>query len=954
MIFIRLLRLLGFASAVALAHQGLAQSAAPVAAGEEPEVIQLERFVVTGSLIPVPAHQTFSPTTVFSFDDFSITGAATPIEALRTIPGFIGAVATEQRTNGGTGASGVNLRGLDGTLTLLNGHRTPPFENFNALPTIAISTIEVVKDGASALYGADALAGVFNTQLHASYEGTKFDVYYGNTTDKDAGVLRFGFITGGKRGATDAVFAFESYSRNALYSGDRAPSKDADGRPYGGVNKGSPAFSGRTTARLDPTGPVLDLVLKPGLDAGYTAADFIPFDTNLATSNQMLNFRIYNPSIPAQERESYYGRVNQKIFGRRLEAYAHVLYTHDVFDNALAPSPMSIVSSPQATNAANRLRAAVRQSPHIPAGLIITSTIPDTSTTTVPVSAGNNIIGSTPFRTIAMGPRRQVYERDAWDVTGGFKGTIGQTWSWNAEAFYSKLYRELTQSGAPGRTPLLERIVSGAYNPFALDSASGVNPLNGVAFDNPKALAESAASGKTDRSEMGRGIIATANGTLIKLPTGDLKLGFGGDYYKLQLRDTPSAIIQAGDFLGLNTSNPSLSYKDGRAFFSELVVPFASPTNQIPLVQSLDLSLSGRYDDQTLEGVIGTPGKKRFVTRTPKIGLRWMVNDDLLVRSTWARGFRAPTLTQLFRGSTTSNLALRDPLGFPIANQTRVTFQGTPGLDPEESKTYSIGTVWSPGFIPGFSLTADYYSASITGLVGEGSQYILNQNALGQGPGFVPGNPATINPAAPFASRITRSVTGSVSGVQSDYFNISERSATGIDLSATYVWPWKNFGTFTTRADLNATLKWDLLPQAGSPAQDFVGVYIDISNNAISPGSIPEYKGELTQQWERGPWGASLSVNYISELQDDPNFTIDGLPRTIEAWVTVDTQISYQFKPAGTGWKKCLANTTVRLGASNLLDEAAPFAAGAFNDSYDVTTHSNRGRFVYTQITKKF
>lgn len=938
-----------FAAGVALASTlGLiAQTAATTESTEEP--LKLEKFVVTGSAIPTPEGETFSPVTVYSPGQMARAGAALPIEVVRAMPGFQGAVATEQRSNGGSGAAGVNLRGLAGTITLLEGKATASFGNFNLLPFVALERVEIVKDGAGAVYGASALSGVFNIFLTPRFEGAKVDVYYGNTTEADAGVLRYGAIAGGSWGKFDAVVAFESYQRNALHSIDRDPSNTADQRFRGGINGGSGSFSGRATARRgSATAPIEDLVLAPGKTIGLTASDFVTFDTQGPTSNQFLNFRQYTPSIPKQERYNVYGRVNWKPLPN-VDAYARLLYAHEVFYNGLAPSPM-----PSTGTAGTALRNAVRLSPHIPTGFFIQ----DTSSS--PIGAIQN--GTVPFRTIALGPRTQTFTRDAWDFTAGLKGTFGEDWQWNLDYVYSVFYRDDVQAGAPGRAALVSRILSGAYNPWALDTVSGTGPT-GVAFDNPKALRESAAGGKTDNESPSRGFLFGMSGTAFTIPSGDVKLGFGGDYYRVDSATVPEPIFFSGDLLGLNSSNPTISRGYGAGAFAELQIPLVAEQWKWPFVKSVALSLSGRYDYQTVEGYQnGTSGAaigKSFTAHNPKVGLRWQVDDDLMIRATWGTGFRLPSLGALFAAPGTSFPQLRDPLGFPIANQTQISTSGNPNLSPEDSKTYSAGFVWSPKFAPGLSIVADYYYGTIKGLVGEGSQFIVNINAAGQGPGFVAGNAATLNPNAPFANLITRSPTGSITTVASTNFNISARETTGVDFGITYAWPWKSWGRWTSRLDWNTVLSWDLTPVPGQAKQSFVGVYLDTSNNAISPGSIPKNKGQLSQLWEKGNWAVVFTGNYISELQDDPNFalipgtTTTGFVRYIEEWVTFDTQVEFEL-PAGDGWKKWLAGTTIRVGANNVFDEKAPFSAGAFNDGYDVTTHSNRGRFVYTQITKKF
>jgi outer membrane receptor protein involved in Fe transport len=379
----------GFALAALAAVSSGQQSASTPAPTTPPEdTVKLESFVVTGSAIPTAANETFSPVTVYSATDMARFGAAMPIEVLRAMPGFSGAVATEQRSNGGSGAAGVNLRGLAGTLTLLDGRRTAGFANFNVVPLIALQGIEVVKDGAASVYGSDALSGVFNSMLVKRFNGAKVDFYYGNTLDNDSGVLRAALLAGYSRGNTDAVVGVEVYRRNALHSSDRDPSNVADQRFRGGINGGSPTYSGRATARIGgATAPVQDLVLKPGLTVGLSAADYVVFDPDTATSNQMFNFRQYTPSIPRQEREMGFARVNHRLFGGQVEAYARVLWAHDEFYNGLAPSPM-----PGAGGSGTALRnASVRTSPPVSSSVTTAPPPPATSSTARFLSAPSSL-----------------------------------------------------------------------------------------------------------------------------------------------------------------------------------------------------------------------------------------------------------------------------------------------------------------------------------------------------------------------------------------------------------------------------------------------------------------------------------------------------------------------------------------------------------------------------------
>ena len=220
-----------------------------------------------------------------------------------------------------------------------------------------------------------------------------------------------------------------------------------------------------------------------------------------------------------------------------------------------------------------------------------------------------------------------------------------------------------------------------------------------------------------------------------------------------------------------------------------------------------------------------------------------VASGQLFVRGTWGTGFRLPTLVPLF------NAPRR--LESPAYRHARLLHSHeVADLDgrkcesgPEKSKTDSCGFVYSPKAISGLSINADYYFGEIKGLVGEGAQYILNVNAADQGAGFVRGNPATINPNAPFAALITPAASGSVQSVACTNFNLSSGQTTGEDYAVTYVWSGHQSGMFTRWADWNTVLTWDLTPVPGSPSQSNVGSYVDTSNNAISPGSVPKQKG---------------------------------------------------------------------------------------------------------------
>lgn len=933
---------LGVAGIFAAVTQVAAQTTPPaprLAADDEPqEAIMLEKFVVTGSAIPVARGQEFQPLTVVTEQDIMLTGASMLPQVLREQPAFFGDAATEQRSNGGTGAAGVNFRGMGGVLVLLDGQRTAAFDEINLIPLIAVDSVEIVKDSAGARYGADALTGVVNVKLISRFRGQRLETAYGNTTDTDAGVLRLGLLTGAGNSRTEIVVGAEYYHRNALMAADRAVSASSDGRSRGGQNLGSQLVSGRTVAQRTPGGPFETLALAPGVSIAAGGSSYVPFDTNPNTSNQLQNTREFTPTIPEQENRSVYARLNQRLLDDgRLDAHVRVLHSHNEYDSA-------VVSTVASLGAGNVLAA---QSPHY---RISTGGLATTGFTLSPASTSTTYLR---FDSLRRGRR---YERDGYDAHAGLSGRLWDGWSWNVTYVYGWWYRDDIQSGAISGAALTSAISSGAYNPFADDSARGVNPVNGRSFDNPAALNASSVTGRIDRDFGRRGVDTRVSGPVFQLPGGPLEVAIGYDHFVTETSNVPDRII-TGNFLGFNSTSFSTAEQKTHGIFAETIVPLVSLRQQIPLVRTLSVMASARRSENEIAGT--SPGNgslilsRKFIETTPKFGVRYEPIADLALRATYGRGFRTPGLSTLFAGPSTFSSQLRDPLGFVAAITPSVTTQGNPSLAPEESKSWSTGVVYTPRLVRGLSLEAAYYDSQIENLVGEGAQYILNVNAQTQGPGFVPGNVATLNPNAAFADRITRnSSTGQVTAIRSTAFNIASRETTGLEYGITYVWPQLGGHRLTSRLEANTVLSWDLTPLKGQPSQNWLGRYVNISTNLISPGSIPRHRGRFVQLWQKGDWAANIVVKHVSHLEDDPLWTLQNRPRTIASWTTFDAQLSYTFRELFRPSSK--NKLRLDLGLNNATDEDAPYAAAAINDGYDVTLHSNRGRFVYAQVTKEF
>ncbi|MEQ1730326.1 MAG: TonB-dependent receptor [Vicinamibacterales bacterium] len=923
---------------MALLGAGLSLFAANAAFAQTPpmaeDTIKLEKYVVTGSLIPMTEGETFIPVSTYTSLKLLQLGATTPIEGLRSLPSFFGDTSTELNSNGGSGAASVNLRGLGGTLTLVNGRRAYGFADVNTIPIDAIQSIDILKDGAGSVYGADALAGVVNIVLKKKWNGSQLRAGYGISDKGDAQQWDVSALYGqsfdNDKGYLTMVAAY--LDKDTLFARDRKLSANADGRIFGGLNGGSPTFAGHIGAAAG------GLLLNSGLEFGTSPADYHAFNP----STESYNFRELSPSIPGQTRKLFHLSGGYELYGRMVEPYVEFNWSNQFTANGLAPAPFSI---PNAT---------ARNSIYNPWGQGVT--IP-----------GNTVR----YRGTDTGNRLTEYDKTLYRVVAGVKGTFENGWGYDTAWMKSDSKVDLIEKNGIFNSKLIAEVDAGRFNPFARAGTKGT--FRGASWDNNTSLTATLASGLKPFKDTLETFDFKLFGSAMELPAGKTNIAVGYEKRKEHSTYFPDDVYFAGDLLGYNGGTPYDASSKNSAFFGELSIPVVADKNHIPGVKELSLTTNVRYDVADVQDNQTGDGRS-FGATTHRFGIRYQPIDEVVLRATYGTGFRVPALDDLYAGPGDNFPTLIDPLGFPIGQQTNTTSQGNPELNPETSVSRGYGIVYSPKAIKGLNITLDYYKTKLANLVTDGAQVILNQNAATQGPGFVRGNPATINPGALFASRIKRDpVTGSLddsigSALDSTNLNVAERLAEGIDYTISYRQPKMAWGQLTHTLEFNQVLKWDLVPEAGSPARSYKGQFVDPSSDAIAPGSIPEWKGYYNVLWENGPWTVSLSMNYTHKVLDDPNaqYTdatghfayLDPLTGKdvqtdnidMERYVTFDATVAYAFK-TDSKWFK---DTELRFTAINIGDEPPPFSAGAFNDNYDTSLYSTRGRFFGFSVVRKF
>ncbi len=981
-----------------------------------------ERVVVTGSYIPTAETESALPVTVYTATNLLKQGAQTPAEGLRQLPSFVGGTTgqSENDANGGDGSAFINLRALGSgnTLILINGRRAFNFADVNAIPVGALSRSEVLKDGASAVYGSDAVAGVVNFILlngpgEAPYQGAEIDFLYGNTTDTDSRILQT-FVRGGV--ATDkvsVVAAAEYYDRDALYSRDRRISSTADTRTggplsLGGTNGGSDLFPG---AVFDENFNQFVLINPSSVPTGTGLPD--PADPTSPTtsyrkyggdsSGDRFNFSAFTPSIPGIEKYQTYVAGRYKIFGEALQVYGDMLYSKRKQFNAIAPSPFLLFSGDFTNNQFNP--------------------VPDAQ------------FGGVAYRLVQeLANRNSFYDYDYFRYMVGFNGNFTFTGNnfisflgYDTGIVYERGDFLRIDSGDARFSVLVDEINAGNFNPFIGVSAPPVGTaptfVNGVPtsltapYDNVAAAQRASYIGRSVNQAADFLVDAKIFGNLFpNLYQGGIGFNLGYEQRHNRSKSIPDPVQVGGDPLGFNAAALNSFHQEVKSYFGELQIPLVTSPMNVPLVRSLDVGVAYRYekfDNKDQFGVETEEGSGIFVKRKAKfnnngdvrISMRYQPIQDITLRASYGESFLSPTPLQLFDPVQQNFPLIFDPNALNPDGTRGRTLQpfngvqqgGNVDLRPETTDAYTAGLVVTPRFLPGFTATIDLYQLFTRNVILPAADFA--QLALTQNGNFIVagGNPAD----APFADLIVRDRSGTVLSIDSRSANAGKRLVNGMDATASYQLPWTTFGTVTFSLGYNYFFTWKAEPVDGVGTHSFLG---DFNNSTLplAPGAIPYHKGFLRGEYEWKGFDFVATTNYISSFNDDGSAVNDvkGVPvelvggtatdpqynvyRRVSDYITLDMQLSYEFvKPEmpaaatagyskdakdaksapmpvagvennGTFWQRMLWGTKIRVGVNNAFDRNPPSVLGSFNDNYDTSLYSIRNRYYYVGINKKF
>jgi outer membrane receptor protein involved in Fe transport len=919
----------------------------------------LETIVVTGSNIRRVDTETANPIVTIDKAAIQASGKVNLGDLVQDLPSIAGNAMNPQVNNGGIGTAGVSLRGLGSnrTLLLINGHRIPfQLQDLNLLPVAVVERIEVLTDGASAVYGSDAIAGVVNIITRTNYQGAEFGADYGIADKDDGQRTKYHAVFGQSTDKGSIMIGFQYDKQDAISAANRTFSNRAQYIYNTGVN--THAGSSRTPggrffipagspvaqalgcpARNGITSVTVSGNQLPGITHPPSPSDFRCYDS----ANDSFNFQaVGNYDLVPNERTGLFALGNYKLTDN-VEAYTELLYHKTVTHTQLAPYPFDL--------AANGLVIPANQY-YNPFG----------------VTFGNNGASSTiNMRLTSLGNRGTKFANTGEEGIFGFKGNFGDTsWNWDAHASYGKATVESQQLNFINISTIAADFgcttAPGAGNCTPIDIFNQSDPATKAILDAARIDPFSSFLYQT------KSVDASANGLLFALPAGDVSLAVGGDYRKEYLHSDVDPLINTtysapGGVPTLSCPGPSSicsSPAQGgfnvKEAYAEMLIPILK---DLPFAHSLNVDLGDRYSKYSNFGS----------TNNWKASIEWRPIEDLLLRGTAAKVFRAPSPTNLFAGPSTDAPTAADPCagvpgvssnkackGFDVPPQvfSQLTgyvmgsqFAAANGLSqavltPENGKSFDYGFVYDPSWVSGLSVNADYFRIVLNNLIVSGpgtAQTILTQ---------------CFNTQGPICSNVVRATDGSIKFVTESSFNSGNLTDDGFDIGAHYRLPQTDWGNF--RAGFDATYIEEYNIDQGGFVQHLAGHYDKTF------GNFARWRALATLDWNMGPFVANWTTRYIHSVTVGyanadlgPSGLITGsyTPNPIGPALHFP---SVTYNNFSVGYNIEPMNAFVQVGVDNVFDRQAPimYLNNVLNANTDVNTYDTVGRFYRASFSIKF
>ena len=921
---------------------------APVGAAEG----EIETVTVTGSRIAYSPTDGPQPLTVVTREDIDDSGLLSVGDLIQRLP-MQGSGINRTYNNGGDGSVRVELRALGSarTLVLVNGKRwvasgegANSSIDLNTIPMAAIERVEVLKDGASAVYGSDAIAGVVNIILRKNVDGIEFSHQTGDFAASGGGGEETWSVLGG--GVADRARFTIGASLTTIDDLSNADREQTAARPANGGSAGTPQGRFGYGGVVGGFGNFTLTEGQAGTDPGHFREWTSPEDR--------FNYNPDNYIQTPSERRNIFLNGSYELTDQ-ISFLFDALYQNRLSDQLLAPTPLFWgFSADEGIDATNI---------HNPFGITFCG-FSGTNNLGTPCGELDEAVAYGWFgrRMVEAGNRNFLQDIETFRGGFGLEGGIGDQWSW-------EVYWSWAQNKASSTT---EGLLNTDAIRKALGPASGCTgacvPLN--VFGGQGTDAEYLGDGRWGGSgsiteEMLNYISFTAHdtggndmknmnvqvtGTLMDLPSGPVGAAFGYELREESGFTSPDALIVTGATSG-NASQPTDGSYDVSEFFAEIGIPVLSGA---PLAESLDVNIALRYSDYSTFGS----------TTKGKYNIMWRPHNDLLVRVTVSEGFRAPSIPELFFGQSDSYPELQDPCdvnspnftgsgdqqtnaqcrsdgvpdGFTQPNtQIRITVGGNPDLQPEESDNFSFGLVYQPGWLDGFQAELDWFDIEITDTISSiGDQNILEQ--------CYSDNPQ-------YCEHVDRGAGGFVTDLRDLATNVGQLAISGVDMAVSWDGVDTNWGIFDFGWDVTRYGEWDSTDAIGTRFVNAGYVFGSSRNNNA------DLRSTAHVGWTNGPWSARWSLQYIAEAKGVPNtapsYDADGVydagdeVRTLDATLYNDIVGSYL-------WERDTMTITFAAGVDNLMDQDPPFFPESFANDFDPDYRSWSSRFWYARVKVLF
>ncbi|MFT4926986.1 MAG: iron complex outermembrane receptor protein [Phenylobacterium sp.] len=948
--------------ALVLGATASAAIAAPAAFAAEGDEAKVERVQVTGSRIKRTEMEGANPVQVLTAQDIKISGIDNVGDLLQEIPAVAGAATNTSINNGGAGEVRISLRGLGSqyTLVLLNGRRivasgtgADNSVDVGNIPTAIIQRVEILKDGASAIYGSDAIGGVVNIITRQDFDGAEFNISYDQSTHSgDGSTKTLDFVVGT---STDkgAVLASAFYSQQkAQWAGDRDWSAfEVDMDIMGEKSKGGSSAPPWTNLFEDSLGDGCGSATH-GAGSGPGQSD--PSDHRSAGwvcrdgSVDQYNYAPANYHLTPNERYGVFVSGNYEL-NDSMNFFTEISYTNRTAKTKLAPIPLA------------PLAFFGWDAPYTADNYYNMTQGPQVGGSAVQISDWRR-------RVVETGGRDNTYTLHNTRAVFGMEGDLfGTDWGYEVSYIFGKNQSTINRAGGVN----FEKVELATGASFADTDGSilcgtpdavvaGCVPLNifgvpGTDTQITQEMLDYISFEAHDTGENEQQIISgSVFGDLFDLPAGTVGLAVGIEHRKETGSDSPDALIALGITSGSSRLSTSGGYEVDE-LFAETTIPLLAG---VVGAEALDIDIAVRYSDYDTFGD----------DTNYKFGLKWKPTEDLLIRGTVSTAFRAPSTSDLFAGQSANSPTVEDrcatnptptciadgvpAAGFePIGAQLSSTRGGNTNLEAEEADTFTIGVVYNPSFVENLEFTVDYWDIELTNAISTiGEQLILDKC---RETGLYCDKIVRHGPTSP--------LYGNSSDIDDRNTNVGGVDSSGYDFNARYNME-TGLGLLKINVDMTYYATYDkhmadgsIVPHAGS--------YWD---NSSGDGNFPKYKTNLNIGLFNDDWSASYTLRYIGDVEEkvgtggidaagvwDPvnasfrteqeDTTSFGVYRDVGSMVIQDIRFTY-----------FLDKYSVSFGVDNIFDEDPPYLASGFNDNTDPRTYATQGRHLSLGLSAKF